>query len=490
MNGRDQHRRPTLETWQAIADYLGVSKRTAQNYERFQKLPVYRLEGDKARVWAYPEELEAWKAGFQRTAREEYPSAGEKHDNGAGAVGEIPPTQGISEHSPPTAELISERIRSQPIAAVAWSADGKGRIGRRWLLSAGLGIIGISTTAGLATRTWGRRRLPAAYRIQGTSLIVLSDDNRLLWKYPFSQAPSQNPFGGPLDSHLCLFHDVNGDGQVETLFRYATVKQPAVLLCFSATGKLLWRFVPGRTIYGAQGSEYSPPYGVNALDVLPADASGVARVVVSSVHHYGYPCQVALVDGETGRLISEYWHRGHLRNLRIADLDGDGEAEIILGGVNDAEDYRQATLVIFDQHRVVGGSQDPNGQPYFRGLLPGQEKAEIFFPKTPLSRDKEFNIVRDINLEDKRLRVTILEDIGETGSTDELGYEFDPNLRHVEVMLSNTFSQHYRSQQQKGEIPAKSLAVLAKELQGDVQVIFRNPGGPGLGGRANRADAG
>jgi len=35
----------------------------------------------------------------------------------------------------------------------------------------------------------------------------------------------------------------------------------------------------------------------------------------------------------------------------MADIDGDGEPEILLGGVNDAPEYRQATFVVFDNRR-------------------------------------------------------------------------------------------------------------------------------------------
>jgi Concanavalin A-like lectin/glucanases superfamily len=53
--------RKRLDSWKEIAGYLGkdLSQKTAQRWEKLQGLPVYR-EG--ARVFAYAEELDLWKA--------------------------------------------------------------------------------------------------------------------------------------------------------------------------------------------------------------------------------------------------------------------------------------------------------------------------------------------------------------------------------------------------------------------------------------------
>src|ERR1022692_164704 len=54
--------RREVNTWQQIADYLGLSVRAVQNYEKAAGLPVHRLAGQsRGRVWAYTDELDAWK---------------------------------------------------------------------------------------------------------------------------------------------------------------------------------------------------------------------------------------------------------------------------------------------------------------------------------------------------------------------------------------------------------------------------------------------
>lgn len=55
------HGEPPIEGWDAIADALGVSRRTALRRADLG-LPIYRQPGSN-RVWAYASELQAWMLG-------------------------------------------------------------------------------------------------------------------------------------------------------------------------------------------------------------------------------------------------------------------------------------------------------------------------------------------------------------------------------------------------------------------------------------------
>jgi hypothetical protein len=50
-----------LASWKEISVYLGVTVRTAQNWERERGLPVQRLPGKRSLVTARPTELDAWR---------------------------------------------------------------------------------------------------------------------------------------------------------------------------------------------------------------------------------------------------------------------------------------------------------------------------------------------------------------------------------------------------------------------------------------------
>jgi Tol biopolymer transport system component len=73
-----------LDSWKEIARYLGRSIRTAQEWERTEQLPVYRLQHSRyGSVYAFRSELDAWRA--QRTAQAETGGTPEER---------LPPTQG------------------------------------------------------------------------------------------------------------------------------------------------------------------------------------------------------------------------------------------------------------------------------------------------------------------------------------------------------------------------------------------------------------
>jgi Flp pilus assembly protein TadD len=54
---RDSQR---LDSWKAIAEFLGRTPRTAQRWQATLGLPVHRIGGNSSSVFAFPEELDAW----------------------------------------------------------------------------------------------------------------------------------------------------------------------------------------------------------------------------------------------------------------------------------------------------------------------------------------------------------------------------------------------------------------------------------------------
>ena len=178
---------------------------------------------------------------------------------------------------------------------------------------------------------------------------------------------------------------------------------------------------------------------------------------------------MAVLDGRTGMLVSEYWHRGHLLHMASADLDGDSEPDILFGGVNDSREYKRATLVIFDHRKIAGASQNPKGGVYYQGMSPGTEKRVVFFPRTAISKDLEFNRVSGVTLASGRIRVIVNE------STDEhdpyVVYELDYQLRPINVALSNTLMEQYRIKQASGLLPKESIADIAERLKSEMLVI-------------------
>jgi hypothetical protein len=179
---------------------------------------------------------------------------------------------------------------------------------------------------------------------------------------------------------------------------------------------------------------------------------------------------VAVLDGRTGNLISQYWHRGHLRHIDAADLDGGRTPVVLLGGVNDAPEYKQATMLAFDGGRISGVCRGPNGSPYFQGMAPGTETARVFFPRTPVGAGREFNIVSHVRVNDGRITVMVKESILEN-DTEYVIYDLDRAFQVLNVTLSDTFQESYRKLQEAGKLPRESVYAFADRLGKAVKVI-------------------
>jgi hypothetical protein len=85
-------------------------------------------------------------------------------------------------------------------------------------------------------------------------------------------------------------------------------------------------------------------------------------------------------------LQGEYWHPGRLHEIDRMDLDQDGSAEILLGGISNGE--TAATVVVLDPGRMNGR---PKVSKFPRKALldlpQAQEVARILFPRSRNRRD-------------------------------------------------------------------------------------------------------
>jgi len=80
-----------LDSWKAIADYLGREVRSAQRWERERGLPVYRVPGEgRGVVFAFSDELDAWLKGRRRN---EVPGPEASAQDGGAGVGPEEPAE-------------------------------------------------------------------------------------------------------------------------------------------------------------------------------------------------------------------------------------------------------------------------------------------------------------------------------------------------------------------------------------------------------------
>jgi hypothetical protein len=155
--------------------------------------------------------------------------------------------------------------------------------------------------------------------------------------------------------------------------------------------------------------------------------------------------------------------------MASADLDGDGRPELLLGGVNDALEYKQATIVILDPWNISGASKNPKGGTYFQGMAPGTEKKVVFFPRSELSRNIEFNRVVAVRVAADRITVNVAE--GTSEDAPDVVYEFDFRLRLITVMLSNPAMDQYRQLWDSGKLAREPFSMITERLKAGIILV-------------------
>jgi hypothetical protein len=332
MANRDVREREELSSWKEIAEFLGVSVRTAQRWESEMALPVRRVGGEKGRtVAAYTDELKNWKA----------------------------------KHAPTSAWWNNPQLLRNYAIVMTISTVSLG------------GYVVRDLTGKLM------RGEPAGAYWRGATLVAMDSNDRELWRRPFPHEPN-------LDRGSPLLRDINRDGHVETIVPVVpnnpTIRDSlgGFLICLSSKGKDLWKLQPSRVVSDRKRS-YSGIYVLRASASFPSPGKdGTLWTAATFANHFDYPGVAVVVDGN-GKLRGEYWHSGHLDHVATQDLDQDGVDEILLAGMTLGR--KQAVVRVFDPRKFGGADTLPAGHPnQLLGFSEGTQKASLFFPRTRLNR--------------------------------------------------------------------------------------------------------
>ncbi len=413
-----------LTSWKEIANFLGVSERTAQNWEQKQGLPVQRLPGVRGRVLADPAELENWKK-----------TAVLKQTNGHTSW------QGNSKFVRIYAVLITV------------------------LVLIGVGIVMRSFFAA------NKPGPPASYHINFKTFVVTDAAGAVVWKASLPEPFYQPRYAGdPTNQTPVCFEDIDGDSRIETLFLYDPANRDNVgctLICYSNEGVEKWRFVPGGTVADVHRT-YSPPFIIANFLVADPNRDGAKEILVTSHHLSDHPNQFVILDG-TGKKISEYWHSGFLESMDICDLDGDGVDEILLADVNNG--YWKPTLVVLDPRHVAGASTQPEGDEHqLQKFELGKEKAVVLFPRSCinlLSGDR--NVARLLTVGGGQIRIEVIENRYDRACS--IIYTLNRNLTPTDIAVSDRFKSFHHELQMAGKLNHAFSDQEAEQLKKQIRVI-------------------
>lgn len=300
-----------LDSWKAIAEYLGRDRTTVMRWERTAGLPVRRVAGGGGHsVFAYRSEIDQWLAT----------------QGGAG--------NGSAERPAPNGAAAAP-------AAQTPSASSRPLVQRR---TAVLAIIFLATAAMALLARRAPRQVTRA-SLAGEAIEAFDGAGRRVWRRPLPN------LGGPSREPRIVVTDLDGDGRSEVVAALQFRRREGgegrgELLVFDAKGNVrIRRVLDGTFRFGAR--DYGPPWFPD--DLLVYRTGRDVRISVAAHHHTWWPGLLATFDRE-GRPVAQFVNAGWIHTLNVTS----DRRHLLAAGVNNS--FGGPSLAILDAAAPRGTS--------------------------------------------------------------------------------------------------------------------------------------
>ena len=199
-----------------------------------------------------------------------------------------------------------------------------------------------------------------------------------------------------------------------------------ILALDRATGDTLWIAHPDLgAVRAAFGAEVFDGGNLSGSRLIPADldGDGEPEIIAGFTHSSNYPFILCWI-GRDGRIRGQYANHGHFNDLVAIDLDGDGKDELIASGTNNARVYAGATVAILDETHFLGASVDSFSHP--ASAEPDSALVRLVVPNFP---DPFMQGLKSLRFHARNLHVHSAQD----GRCD-ISVEFGPNQNMIGIL--------------------------------------------------------
>ncbi len=237
---------------------------------------------------------------------------------------------------------------------------------------------------------------PAYAELKNGSLVIQNRTGEVLWTKEATGAvegSTKKGFtygsGAPLSEQPILIEDIDGDGRNEVLVYGCAdfgASHPSFrndsLYCFEWDGSARWARGYPDNIF-AFTFEYTRwgQWSVSKCFTLRANRKQPQLFVMASCDPY-FASKIMEVDCKDGYMLQTYWHAGAFALTAVSDVDGDGNLEILLAGVNNG--YKRAFVLALDPDRLEGCGPAPS-QFFPERAAPGKQKYYCLLPRTDVN---------------------------------------------------------------------------------------------------------
>ncbi len=404
-----------LDSWKEIATHLGRDQRTAMRWAKLG-MPVHHVPGGKrGRVFAYPQEVDAWLAGAKPS---EPGSATFQADTAA--------------PRPNWLARIPRFVQAGILAALA---------------------IGLYAAVALVWKAAMSSPL-ASVALRENKFVGLDKTGRVLWSYPLPPGDLDPPPSAA--PGIAYVGDLLGDGHKEVLV--SVRRRPGLeqiferaLYCFSETGNLMWRYEFHETLTFGSG-DYGPPWNIGAWSLHRTPVQ--TRIALAVNHDTWWPSSLVLLE-HRGQEVSRFVNSGQIYSM--AWLDTPSGPLLLAGGVRNHEDEVSGALVVLDGNRPFGTSPEQPGSGFECKSCPSGRPLKYYvFPRSELNRldASGHNRVQIIDRTGKDIRVETLENAVESArGPGAIGiFEFSEDFRLKRASWSDGYREAHRKLEREGKI--------------------------------------
>lgn len=377
-----------LDSWKAIADYLGRDAGTARRWERQQGLPVRRVPGGRgSSVFAFKSEIDEWLKRADRHDRTNTETAGRVESTRRWLPWVIPAPLVV-------VAAIVFVWRGAPAPAPA------------------------GATAGLRAE------------ISKESVTAYDDRGRELWKHRWDRQYDVvlSEFGpgtlvsadpAPVVYAANSYRERLGDRVIES----------GTLTAFDHAGQPQWSFSFDDTVR-LGGKDFKAPWAITAFAREGPLSS--SRLAVAA-HHYLWGASLVVVLAPDGRRLGTFVHSGWVEGVRWLSADS-----LLIAGFSEAKNGGMVALL--DPSHLDGqGPETPGSADFCDTCGPHRPRRMMVMPRSELNRatNSRFNRAVLSIAGDRVVAHTI--EVPSTSLASDAIYEFTWELEPIQA----SYSQHY-----------------------------------------------
>ncbi|MEX2411989.1 MAG: hypothetical protein WD607_11610 [Candidatus Paceibacterota bacterium] len=260
------------------------------------------------------------------------------------------------------------------------------------------------------------------------------------------------------------FFDIDGDGINEVFYSKGVPSGSKVngrLMAWTVTGdSLIWEIgFDLDTNYPRQHGLQNLGYYAREINISH-DGNGVPYIIVLATGWQHFPSALLKLNIYTGEIVETYAHAGQIRDIEMADIDGDGINEIIFTGVNNAYWSAMLGALKIDQMEGHGPFEGDYAIDRYERI---NEYAYLLIPKTIVG--ETFNEIQKyntseglhINSDSKTITLTISEvppiTIAGYRRSIVLLYDFDYDFNLTSIATSDQWDIQAKNLFEVGLIP-------------------------------------